>query len=89
MSTGFYTRTDTNAESRELRKFPPLPEGHPLLNGEMFCLPCGQDFEPGDVTTLIPLGPGPDVPTRASAILGVPYNAVAVPVHWSCAGGKE
>lgn len=63
------------------------PPGHPS-DGEP-CAACGEPLVAGDITTLIPLGPGrgrgDDVYESARA--GRWYSAVAVEIHWDCAGG--
>lgn len=69
-----------------MRRFPPLPEGHPLL-GEL-CPACKDPLKAGDEVTLIALGPGKDPEERLLAQQGKPYNAVAAAVHWLCAGGE-
>lgn len=69
-----------------LRKFEPLPEGHPAI--EIKCPGCQQKFQVGDVTTLIALGPGDDPEEQKKCREGKAYNAVAVIIHWSCATGE-
>jgi len=74
------------------RKMGPLKADHPLVNtgGEPdVCHACGQRFRAGDYVTLVALGPGDDPETRDKARRGVPYNAVALPVHWACHTGEE
>lgn len=51
------------------------------------CAACGNRFVPGEITTLMPLGPGNDPEAQTLAQAGRPYNAVAVLLHWTCAGG--
>lgn len=67
------------------RRFGPKPadgvHGHE-------CLACGKEFEEGDFTTLIPLGPGDDPEDQEKAQAGRWYNAVCVEIHWACAGGR-
>ena len=66
-----------------MRQFGPNPK----KRGE--CHACHKPFMNGDYTTLIPLGPGDNEEERAKARLGRHYNAVAVEVHWECAGEPE
>lgn len=72
---------------RNLRKFGPKDAGHPSI-GEQ-CPACHVPFEPGDYTTLIMLGPADNTEARQRARGGLPYNAVALEVHWACATGEE
>lgn len=51
------------------------------------CPACRAAFVEGDYTTLVALGPGDDPEAQELARAGRPYNAVAVEVHWACAGG--
>jgi hypothetical protein len=67
------------------RKFGPKTADHPSI-GEK-CPACKIAFVEGDHTTLIALGPGNDPEAQAEARAGRPYNAVAVEVHYACAGG--
>ncbi len=69
------------------RKFGPKPEGHPSIGND--CVACNKPLKEGDFTTLISLGPGDDPDEQAKAKQGRPYNAVAVEIHWDCAGIKE
>lgn len=68
-----------------LRRFGPKDATHPTVGNT--CLGCQQELKAGDYTTLIALGPGDDVEDRISCLLGRPYNAVAIEVHWACATG--
>lgn len=70
----------------ELHKFGPKSNDHPSV-GEP-CQACHAEFEPGDWTTLIALGPGDDEESRELARAGRAHNAVAVEVHWACATGE-
>jgi hypothetical protein len=65
-----------------MRKFEPLKPDHPLVGRE--CPACHVVFVAGDVTTLVPLGPGDDPDARQRRDEGRPYNAVAQPLHWDC-----
>jgi hypothetical protein len=69
------------------KRFGPKAATHPSV-GEP-CAACHEPFAEGDFTTLVPLGPGPDPDARADARADVPYNAVAVEVHYVCATGIE
>jgi hypothetical protein len=66
------------------RKFGPKSADHPSV-GEL-CPACKTPFAAGDYTTLIPLGPGDDPDAQHAAKAGRAYTAVAVEVHWACAG---
>jgi len=69
------------------RKFGPKTAGHPSIG--MQCAACREPFKEGDYTTLIALGPGDDPEAQRKALEGRAYNAVAVEVHWACAGISE
>lgn len=61
-------------------------------NGErvkLTCPGCHRGFNAGDYVTLRVLGPGADPDAQEAARRGDAYNAVAVPMHWKCATGKE
>ena len=64
----------------------PKAPGHPTCGTP--CLACGHPFRAGDYTRLVALGPGDDEEARDNVRWGLPYNAVAVEVHWSCATGS-
>ena len=67
------------------RKFDPLSADHPLVrDNARTCPGCSRAFLPGDVTTLVTIGPGDDEDARARRDEGRPYNAIALPVHWDC-----
>lgn len=69
------------------RVFEPLRLDHPLvMDKEMECPACRRPFRAGDLTVLIPLGPGEDPEARVKAKEGRYYNAVAAAVHAACAG---
>jgi hypothetical protein len=74
-------------EAIAVRKFGPKSHGHPSIGTK--CPACQQVFEAGDYTALVCLGPGDDPEEQAKAKSGRPYNAVAVEVHWECAGGTS
>lgn len=63
-----------------------IPAGHPAIG--QTCPACHRPIKPGDATTLIVLGPGPDPDDQLRARNGLVYNAVAVLVHWPCATGE-
>ena len=69
-----------------IKKFGPKKKEHPSV-GEI-CPACRKSFNEGDYTTLIALGPGDDKDAQKKAREGKPYNAVALEVHYDCAGGK-
>jgi hypothetical protein len=68
-----------------IRRFGPKKADHPSIGEE--CPACHKPFIADDYTTLIALGPGDDEEAQERAHAGRPYNAVAVEVHWMCAGG--
>jgi len=70
-----------------MKRFGPKKEDHPSV-GEL-CPACKVAFKEGDYTTLISLGPGDDPEAQERARDGRPYNAVAVEVHYNCAGGMD
>lgn len=70
----------------DIRPFGPKTADHPSVGNE--CPACHQPFQAGDYTTLIALGPGDDPEQQAKAARGSAYNAVALEVHWACAGGE-
>ena len=72
-----------------MRKFPPLPPDHYLVTEPNLCPGCKQEFQAGDVVTLVPVGPGDSAEGRLAARLGKAFNAVAIPAHWSCVTGEE
>lgn len=52
------------------------------------CAACNLSFHTGDRVTLVPLGPGMTDQTT-KALSDAWYDAVALPVHASCAGHDE
>lgn len=75
-------------ESNGPRKMGPLGSMHPMVRDEMVCPGCDRKFREGQYVTLVQIGPGDDTDARAKAIAGRPYNAVAIPAHWSCVTGE-
>lgn len=71
-----------------MRKFGPKTAADALRTSEL-CPACKRSFVAGDYTTLISLGPGNDEEEQKKCREGRAYNAVAVEVHWNCAGGIE
>ena len=71
--------------NNKMRRFGPKSKDHPSI-GEL-CPACKKPFIEGDYTTLITLGPGDDKESQIKAQKEQVYNAVAVEVHYSCAGG--
>ena len=69
-----------------LRKFGPKESGDRSTGRP--CPACDENFEVGDFTTLIPLGPGSGREAQKRCREGRPYNAVAKEVHWACATGE-
>lgn len=53
------------------------------------CPACGVPLAAGDMVAVVVLGPGADPAARAAARGRLPYNAVAVEIHWACATGDE
>lgn len=70
-----------------MRKFGPKTYDDPSIGQK--CPACDKVFNAGDYTTLVSLGPGDDPEEQRRAREGRPYNAVAVEVHWDCAGGND
>ena len=70
-----------------MRRFGPKAANHPSIGTT--CPACNKPFAEGDFTTLVPLGPGDDSDEQAKALANHPYNAVAVEVHFACAGGPS
>jgi hypothetical protein len=71
-----------------MKKIGPLAADHPVITGGTMCAACSQPIVAGDYVTLISLGPGDNEDERIKAREGRPYNAVAITIHWLCAGGK-
>lgn len=72
-----------------LTKSDPLRSGHPLLTAPVSrCAACQVFLAEGDEITMMPLGPGPDKQQRELCADSLSYQAVAVPLHWTCATGK-
>jgi hypothetical protein len=72
---------------KDLTRFGPKSESGSGIGRP--CPACDEIFKAGDFTTLVMLGPGGDAKAREKAAAGLPYNAIALEVHWSCATGKE
>lgn len=68
------------------RKFGPKEK---LSPEQPTCPACRKPFALGDYTTLVALGPGDDPDEQRLAREGRPYCAVAIEVHWACAGGSD
>lgn len=68
----------------EILKYGPKKADHPSIGKE--CKACHEEFKIGDITTLVTLGPGKDPEERAKSEAGKPYNAVAIEIHYDCAG---
>lgn len=66
-------------------KFGPKAPGHPSIGNP--CPGCGAGFQEGDLTALVPVGPGDAHYAREECWAGRPFNAIAIEVHWLCAGG--
>lgn len=73
----------------EPQKLEPLRAGHELLSFNRGCPACDQPFEPGDVTTLLIVGPGTDPEERERRRKGYRYIARTVAAHWACVTGEE
>lgn len=87
MAGTFYVRTEKGGNCG--RQFPPLAAEHPLVTDQHSCAGCEEIFRTGDVTTLVIIGPGNDPDAQDKAYLGRVFNAVAVPVHYTCATGEQ
>ena len=70
----------------DLQRFGPKMADHPSVGQP--CPACRVAFLAGDYTALVMLGPGDDPEAQQRAREGRPYNAVAVEVHYACAGGE-
>lgn len=66
-----------------MRPYGPKKADHPSI-GEP-CAACRAPFAEGEMTTLVPLGPGGDPESQRRAREGRAYSAVAVEVHAACA----
>ena len=75
--------------AENMRRFGPKAKDHPSI-GEP-CQACKKTFAEGDYTTLIPLGPGDSAEDQKACREGRAYCAVAIEIHWDCAGlpGRE
>jgi hypothetical protein len=71
-------------ERAAMRAYEPLTADHPCVDND--CAVCSDPLEEGDVTTVIPLGPGSDEDDQAKAQRGGWYSAYGVVAHASCAG---
>lgn len=69
------------------RKFGPLPADSWMVREPTTCPGCHQLFKAGEVVTLVAIGPGDDPEARQRASEGKPYNAIAIPAHYSCVTG--
>lgn len=67
-------------------KYGPKKATHPSHGEE--CPACHLPFLEGDYTTLVELGPGGDAEERLKAAHDLPYNAIAVEVHYACSFGE-
>ena len=67
----------------------PLTADHWLCEEE--CRACHKPFVAGQYVALLSLGPGDDEEEREKCREGLPYNAVAIAVHWDCSiySGRE
>lgn len=81
----FYVRHSLNVKFGRT-KMGPKKADHPSVNAP--CPACERPIQIGELTTLVPLGPGDDVEAQAQCLQGHFYNAVAVEVHWACATGE-
>lgn len=66
------------------RRFGPRRPDAPVKE----CPGCRELLRAGQFTTLVVIGPGPDIEERAKARTGRAYNAVAIEAHWSCVTGE-
>jgi hypothetical protein len=70
-----------------VRAFGALPADHPLIGRT--CEACKQPFAEGDVTTILPLGPGSDPDERRRRDQGRAYTSAGLPLHWECSTKDE
>ena len=63
-----------------MRTYAPLVEPLPPES----CPACKQAFKVGDITVLVPIGPGDNEESRERMKAGRVYNSVAVLVHADC-----
>lgn len=66
------------------RRYGPKKADHPSVGEE--CPACHQPFKEGEYTALAILGPGEDDDARERRDQGRPYNAIALELHYDCAG---
>lgn len=74
-----------NAPTYSGHAFGPKNADHPTIG--VACPACNLLFQEGDITALVVLGPGDDPEAQERAQTGRWYNAVAVELHFTCAGG--
>lgn len=53
------------------------------------CPACGNDIDARDPVAVLILGPGADPLARTDALAGMPYEGVAIELHWACVTGQE
>ena len=53
------------------------------------CPSCNTSLQPGDLCTLVPIGPGADPEARRAARLNVRFNVASLIVCWPCVSGEE
>lgn len=83
--TGLYLRFQGTTYAS--RVYGPKLAESPTLNHP--CVACGAGIVAGDLTVLVPLGPGDDEEAQQKARGGRYYNAVCVEVHAACAGVSD
>jgi len=84
IQSGYFTRAKT---VHKITGYHGLGDDHPAVGS--VCFACGQAFQPGDLTVLLPLGPGSDTEARQKAREGRYYNAVAIHLHADCVSGGD
>lgn len=65
--------------------YDPKSADHPSVG--LPCIGCGKCFAPGDITTLVVLGPCGDEEAQEKAAAGRFYAATCLELHWRCATG--
>lgn len=82
----YFTMVDPQ-NPKPQRVFGPKTADHPALGFALQCHKCGAFLREGDMTTLVPVGPGDDDEAQALAREGQPHRQVALEVHVECSDG--
>ena len=78
-----YARSRVKSD-QQFSIFGPKAPDHPSVGRA--CAACRRKLAVGDMTTLLPLGPGDDREMQERMRAGRWFNAVTVEVHAACAG---